>query len=283
MFMDDNAVNSIGKFQAKEIGDFDVETTNWEIPPKMTTPNDSSSYCKTRIISYKHPMNIPMAPPSARATKEQIMYNLSPYGICVETCTTSYDAPTTDCFTVQDAIIAEPCEDGGIMIHIKFEVRFVKNTMFKAFVELTTRKEFKKWFQGFTHMLVDEINRDQIDKSLPCEIDSLPLEKKQHSIKDVGYQESSQRKKSISELLSNVTFILIILLLFLMQAGVLYNVLTLKSGSSEYVVQMNELIKSLKTQVTELSDIINHLENRTDCHLENVQDTCINMLHSIEN
>ena len=148
-FLANDAPHSIQQFQNDHIGDFDLHTSSWE------QEHPEHRQTMTRSITYKHPMNIPMAPPSARAIKEQTLHNYAPYGICIETQTTSYDAPTTDCFTVHDAIVIEPTDDGGIAVQIKFEVRFVKYTMFRTFVELTTRGEFTKWFQGFARMLVN--------------------------------------------------------------------------------------------------------------------------------
>lgn len=55
----DNAPNSIGKFMTGN-GDFDVETTLWE---------PTNAQRMTRTIHYTHPVNVPMAPPSAKAFK----------------------------------------------------------------------------------------------------------------------------------------------------------------------------------------------------------------------
>ena len=94
----DDATHSFGKFMC-DIGDLNVETTPWD----ATT---------SRIIHYTHPVNAPMAPPTAKARKEQSFTKVGSVGLCVETCTIVEEVPMADCFVVEDRLWVNEAEDG---------------------------------------------------------------------------------------------------------------------------------------------------------------------------
>ena len=67
--LDDNAQHSIEKFMS-DIGELSVEATSWQ--PSNTTSTDPAH----RTIKYIHPINAPMAPPTAGARKEQTFFQI---------------------------------------------------------------------------------------------------------------------------------------------------------------------------------------------------------------
>ena len=106
-----------------------------------------------------------MAPPSAKATKQQQIQSFGTYGICIETNTKVNDVPLTDCFVVDDQILIEPSSSSSslennkncVTINAYFQVRFIKSTIWKRIIETTTNNEFSKFFMAYANMLQDVI------------------------------------------------------------------------------------------------------------------------------
>ena len=144
LVLKDDASNSIGKFMTRN-GDFDVETTQWE-------PVDGKPM--TRTIHYTHPVNVPMAPPTAKAFKTQYLHRFGLFGLCLESSTIVEDVPMTDCFVVDDRLWVQQNETGGCTVRVTFQIRFVKTTMFRRIIENATRSEFEKWWRLFGEMIV---------------------------------------------------------------------------------------------------------------------------------
>lgn len=131
-------------------------------------------------FSIKNTLQIPMAPPQARATKTQHLYKNSyssstSSSIMISTSTQTFDAPATDCFTVQDVLLVEQQQkekEGGSQspsqmlteLSISFQVLFVKHTIFQKFVEMTTNAEFNKVLGGYAQMIQDKINSKTADE-----------------------------------------------------------------------------------------------------------------------
>jgi hypothetical protein len=144
LFLADEAVYSIPNFMAGE-GDSNVVTSHWK-----ATETKSS---KSRTIEYSHPVNAPLAPPKAKARKEQRLRRFLNQGISIETDTYVDDVPMTDCFYVTDRILVSANDDGTVTVAAYFDIRFVKSTMFRSIIANTTRSEFVKWFQNLLNML----------------------------------------------------------------------------------------------------------------------------------
>jgi hypothetical protein len=141
MFINDGAKYSIPAFM-KENGDTDIKCGTWE----MSKDSDDGGVAKSRVIEYTHPINAPMAPPVARARKEQIYRKYGDHGLALETKTFVADVPLTDCFYVADRIRVEPSEDNKrVVVTMQFDIRFVKTTMFKGIIARTTKGEFIKF------------------------------------------------------------------------------------------------------------------------------------------
>ena len=122
----DNAEHSFEKFM-RDIGELDVRTSRWE-RPSASKASESTS----RTIQYTHPVNAPMAPPTAKARKQQVLHKFGDAGLCVETCTVVEEVPMADCFVVEDRVWVHGAKDGseGCSVTVTFQIRFVKSTFF---------------------------------------------------------------------------------------------------------------------------------------------------------
>mmetsp|Transcript_29711 Transcript_29711/g.45958 ORF Transcript_29711/g.45958 Transcript_29711/m.45958 type:complete len:633 (-) Transcript_29711:152-2050(-) len=145
--LDDNADHSIDKFM-RDIGELEVVSTSWQ--PSVPTPNAPAN----RGIKYIHPINAPMAPPTAAARKEQVLQKFGNVGLCLETSTFVENVPMADCFVVRDRLwVNENSEDGGCIVSITFQIDFIKGTMFRRIIENTTRGEYQKYWTQFWDMI----------------------------------------------------------------------------------------------------------------------------------
>ena len=169
-FISDNAEYSLQAYLSK-IGDTIIEVTPW-----------TSS---TRTIHYDHPINVPMAPPSAKANKQQTLKMYGLKGIYIETCTQVDDVPLTDCFVVDDQIFVESFGD-GVKVNAFFEIRFTKSTIWKRVITNTTNEEFRKFFVAYGDMLQDVImhgtpllEQDENEKELQSNQDTRVKPKKE--------------------------------------------------------------------------------------------------------
>ena len=145
----DSEQYSYGSYQRK-LGDSELDVTPWQL-------SEEDGMSLRRVVSYVHPVNAPMAPPSAAASKTQRFRRWGEHGMCIETRTEVKDVPMTDCFHVDDQILIEPTPDGGVSITSRFEIRFIKRTMFRNIITNTTKGEFVSWFKGYKMMLVDAL------------------------------------------------------------------------------------------------------------------------------
>jgi VAD1 Analog of StAR-related lipid transfer domain len=169
LFLRDQALYSLSHFLASR-GDTELESTNW---------GDDSE----RVVRYIHPVNVPLAPPQARARKEQRLVrqrqrqqqhspnscadgtddgddDASTIVLIVETKTIVDDVPMTDCFYVLDRLTVTqqqqppPVAVGGkatattVQVRMEFEITFVKSTMFQGIIRTTTNREFTALFQS---------------------------------------------------------------------------------------------------------------------------------------
>ncbi len=122
----DDADHSFNKFM-RDIGELNVDTTPWDLScaPK-------ASEATSRTIHYTHPVNAPMAPPTAKARKQQLLNKFGNVGLCVETCTVVEEVPLADCFVVEDRLWVHGAKDGneGCVLSATFQIRFVKGAVF---------------------------------------------------------------------------------------------------------------------------------------------------------
>lgn len=144
LFVADNAKYSVPIFM-KESGDEEIQCSPWK--------TDEDGVTKSRTIEYTHPINAPMAPPMARARKEQSYQTFGTNGMILETKTYVADVPMTDCFYVADQILVEPVDASKVVVTMSFGLEFVKSTMFRAIIVRTTKGEFVSFMQRLTHFM----------------------------------------------------------------------------------------------------------------------------------
>ena len=136
----------------EEAGDSDITVSAWTLK--------GDDY--TRTIEYSHPVNVPLAPPRARARKEQRYRRYGDRGISIETDTYVDDVPMTDCFYVTDRLLVASngnndgndgkrgkLQSSSTTVSAQFDIRFVKSTIFRAIIANTTRTEFLKMYQSY--------------------------------------------------------------------------------------------------------------------------------------
>ena len=173
-YLSNNAKHSFEKYLLSK-GDANIEISPWK--QQQDNDNDNNNNIVTtssRTINYLHPVHVPMAPPSAKATKEQKMQIFSTHGICIETITKVNDVPLTDCFHVEDIIFIEFVSDkrNKLKINASFQINFIKHTMWKSIIQLNTHNAFKQFLIGYANMIQkyqqQENNNNNAMFSLKC-------------------------------------------------------------------------------------------------------------------
>ena len=149
-FLVDDATSSIVSYH-KQSGDMEVEASNWEF-----SRQDNGFQ---RRISYRHPVHVPMGPPSGRADKTQILKRFGNFGLCIVSKTWVNDVPMTDCFYVEDCLLVSSNAEGGISVSIMFDLCFIKRTMFKNLITMTSINELSKFHSGFLHVIEEKLGK----------------------------------------------------------------------------------------------------------------------------
>jgi hypothetical protein len=176
----DDADHSFTYFMCN-IGELDVDTTKWELSMANTLPNNgstsavSSTLSSSRIISYIHPVNSPMAPPTAKARKQQTIHKFGPAGICVESCTVVEEVPMADCFVVDDRLWVHKTSQGCVL-SVTFQIRFIKSTLFRRIIENQTRKEYQSFWDQFSSMVQSLIDTEDKDAATVDVLENKGLE-----------------------------------------------------------------------------------------------------------
>jgi hypothetical protein len=112
-----------------------------------------------------------MAPPQAKAKKEQILKKYHNCGIIIETKTFVSDVPMTDCFYVTDTIcISLPSSSSSsndddktnqkrckLILNIRFDIVFVKSTYFRSLIYRTTTNEMQQFMMNFTEYIIAKL------------------------------------------------------------------------------------------------------------------------------
>lgn len=149
-FLLDNATSSIVNYH-KQTGDMEVEASNWEYSQQNNTFQ--------RCITYRHPIHVPMGPPSGRAKKTQLLKRFDNFGLCIVSKTWVNDVPMTDCFYVEDCLLVSSNAEGGISVSIMFDLCFVKRTMFKNLITMTSINELSKFHSGFVRVIEEKLDK----------------------------------------------------------------------------------------------------------------------------
>lgn len=139
LFLQDEANHSISRFLEGR-GDSALTASRW------MKKNDIEW---TRTINYTHPVNVPLAPPQANASKEQKYMRYGRYGLVMETKTIVRDVPMADCFYVADRLVVKSDGKDKVNLRMEFEITFVKSTMFKGIIGKTTMSELTSYLNDF--------------------------------------------------------------------------------------------------------------------------------------
>ena len=154
LFVSDTAKYSVPALM-KESGDEDIQCSAWKM--------DDDGVTKSRIIEYTHPVHAPMAPPMARARKEQSYRRYGEHGIVLETKTYVSDVPMTDCFYVADIVRVETNGNkDSVSMSMHFDIRFVKSTMFRSIITRTTKGEFEKFMQRLANFMTEQLSGGEV-------------------------------------------------------------------------------------------------------------------------
>jgi len=146
----DDAPLSIVSFHRNETEDCNVSHQAWKLQ------DDGFSFIRT--ITYTYPVKIPGLAPSAEVVKMQVMRKYGDHGICISTTTSTKGVPVSDCFCIEDRIIIDSQSDGGLLISIAFDLRFVKYTMLRRIVDITTKKDINEFHRAYIVFLQRELN-----------------------------------------------------------------------------------------------------------------------------
>jgi len=231
LFLADDAPHSIARFMTGT-GDSNVVASCWK--------SESTSSSKSRTIEYTHPINAPLAPPNAKARKEQRMRRFLDQGISIETDTYVDDVPMTDCFYVTDRILVRANDDGTVTISAYFDIRFVKSTMFRSIIANTTRSEFVKWFQNLLAMVRiqasalpspeeggAEVTKTNMFETTPAE--TVPL---------MVHQQSAKETASLSHVLVVLVALVLVFQVYIMHqiSGIQTTMLTIQAKQADVCV-----------------------------------------------
>ncbi|OEU17988.1 putative chitinase [Fragilariopsis cylindrus CCMP1102] len=189
-FINDDADHSMSSFMIDIVHDRDLKVSKWVIETnEIETEDDSGDASGSsgaggdqqqqqqqpqiykRIIEYTHPVNAPMAPPQAKAKKEQILKKYHNCGIIIETKTFVSDVPMTDFFYVTDTIcISLPTSSSDdddddktnqkrckLILNIRFDIVFVKSTYFRSLIYCTTKNEMQQFMMNFTEYIIAKL------------------------------------------------------------------------------------------------------------------------------
>jgi len=144
MFLSDTCISSLADYH-KISGDTNITTSKWE--------SIIEGYKFNRTISYTHPVYVPMGPPSGVANKAQTIYKFGNHGLYLVTKTFISDVPRTDCFYIEDYLLVKSNNDGSISISIMFDINFVKSTMFKSIITMTSVNDLTKFHTGYVEYI----------------------------------------------------------------------------------------------------------------------------------
>jgi len=161
MFIEDSAPHSIASYM-EEKGDDGIQQSDWVVMEDEA----ANGHNQSRTIEYTHPVNAPMAPPMARARKEQVYRKVGTYGLLLETKTFVADVPLTDCFYVADRIRVQPApgKTSAVLVTMEYDIRFVKSTMFKSIIARTTRSEFEKFMKEYSEFCARCLGDDRMSE-----------------------------------------------------------------------------------------------------------------------
>lgn len=159
-FLMNDATNSLNHFLRDVFGDSNISVAKWR--EENTTEGGK---CLSRIIHYDHKAGITLV----KVTRNQTYQR---YGInsCVRTVTSvkGIRGVPGDSFFVEDMWFIE-CTEKGIILNVKFHVKFTKSTMLRSAIQNRAATEAREWFTQYTLFL-----RRKMNPKTPIQEDIVP-------------------------------------------------------------------------------------------------------------
>jgi len=227
LFLQEGAINSLLIFHRDVIGDKNIVIGAWKTSNGTTVEGKSIS----RKIEYEHKSAVSIA----QVTRQQI-YHCHGSNACLRNTTTikGIKGVPSEAFFVEDIWFIESTKNKGIVLSVKFHVKFIKSTMLKSIIKRTATVETTEWYRQFSMFL-----RQKLHQRMPEDI--API-KTSSTIKDADL---------VEDLLSSARRIMPDLSAFLSQnaAMLLLAILTF-------------MIYRLKQRVSALEEVVGMFERR---------------------
>jgi hypothetical protein len=224
----------------EETGETNVIVSQWK-----KEENDDTF---TRTIEYSHPVNAPLAPPMARARREQRYRFYGKHGLSVETDTYVEDVPMADCFYVTERVLVEPANEKGVVVVLaEFDIRFVKRTMFRSIIANTTRSECLKGIQGYGVYWTKALATPETPEEAVARRESSieQVERRRSSIKSLQVETilvETPEKGRVARVFTSTTAILLLLgIVLLMQSWMMLELKGMRSALSKVQTSVDTL------------------------------------------
>eukprot|EP00816_Leptocylindrus_hargravesii_P005018 CAMPEP_0196807580 /NCGR_PEP_ID=MMETSP1362-20130617/7580_1 /TAXON_ID=163516 /ORGANISM="Leptocylindrus danicus, Strain CCMP1856" /LENGTH=512 /DNA_ID=CAMNT_0042181569 /DNA_START=37 /DNA_END=1575 /DNA_ORIENTATION=+ len=140
-FLSDDAENSISSFH-ESIGDIINNTDSWT--------ESANGFHRIRTINLDHPVP---GYGKAKTTKHQHCRVYGTGGICIDSHTESEGLPAVDCFYVEDRMLIEANEDGGLTLTGLYHTVWTKTSWMKGIAEKSANAASADFFKGFIEMI----------------------------------------------------------------------------------------------------------------------------------
>jgi hypothetical protein len=148
LFLMNDATNSLRCFLGDFFQDSNISITKWE---EVTTEGGKSL---SRIIYYDHKAGVALVKIMKNQTYQR-------YGInsCLRTLTSikGIRGVPSDLFFVEDLWFIE-CTDKGIILNVKFHVKFIKSTILRSVIQKRASVEAREWYTQYTLFLRRKMN-----------------------------------------------------------------------------------------------------------------------------
>jgi len=106
------------------------------------------SFSSARTMTFMKVCNLPGLK-QTRAAKTQRWSRCGGAGTVIYTCTKLDDVPFADVFTVDDCFIVKAVGPNQVSVEATMEVKYVKSTMMKTFIDGSTNKEVIAWCSDY--------------------------------------------------------------------------------------------------------------------------------------
>jgi hypothetical protein len=169
LFLENDAPYSLDYYQHERVRDRDVAITAWVDDAVDDSIYNSAILVSSRILTFTHPIKkaISMGPTEALTTRRQLLRRYQNYGMTVENKTVVEGVPAADTFSIHEFWKIDADGTDSVIVSAKFAPRFTKRTLFKSLIERSILKETKEWFVGYTTMVLEALESNDMDISEP--------------------------------------------------------------------------------------------------------------------